>query len=356
MGLAPANVPPTSPPERVAAGGVDLAIWRTIVGKHLVTGATGLIGSAIAQQLVEADHEVVALVRPGTDASGLEAIGIRIARGDLTDPGSVRDAIVGCEGAFHSAAMVGTPKQDFATSERVNVGGTITLLDMAREAGVGRVVAISTGDAFDSDVTLTEHTPVHPNPHDDPYTVTKIKAFQETMRRVEDGQDVVIVLPGASFGPSPMGRRMVEIPGGNQRLSRALRGEPARYLPMVAPWSCITDVAAVCLAAFERGVTGERYLGLGAPDCVMSISQFVNRAMEVAGVDNRVEEIGKDELEDPKLVEQFGPTLMGHARRPPRPHPAFDATETSRVLGYQFVSVDQRLGETVEWMRRTGLI
>ena len=158
----------------------------------------------------------------------------------------------------------------------------------------------SSPDAFASDVTLTEHTQVHPNPHDDPYTLTKIKAFHETMRRVEDGQDIVIVLPGASFGPSPMGRRTVEIPGGNQRICRALRGEPARYLPMVVPWSCITDVAAVCLAALERGVSGERYLGLGAPDCVMSISQFVNRAKEIAGVDNRVEEIGRGRPRRPR--------------------------------------------------------
>jgi nucleoside-diphosphate-sugar epimerase len=321
-----------------------------------VTGATGLIGSAIAQQLVDAGHEVVALVRPGTGASGLEAIGVRIARGDLTDPPSVRAAVAGCDGAFHSAALVGLPKQDRAESERVNVGGTTTLLDAAREAGVGRVVAISTSGVFDSDMTLTEHTPVHPDPPDDPYTITKIMAFQQTMRRVEDGQDIVIVLPGASFGPSPMARRVVEIPGGDQRICRALRGEPARYLPMTAPWSSITDVAGVSLAAFERGVTGERYLGLGAPDCVMTITQFVNRAMEVAGVDNRVTEIGRDELDDPAMVEQFGPTLVLRARMPPRHHPAFDATETSRVLDYQFVPVDQRLGETVEWMRRTGLV
>ena len=173
-------------------------IWRTIVGKHLVTGATGLIGSVIAQQLVEAGHDVVARVRPGTDASALEAIGVRIARGDLIDPGSVREAIVGCDGAFHSAAIVGTPNQNRAASEQVNVGGTITLLDAARETGVARVVAISTSGVFDSDMTLTEQTPVHPNPPDDPYTQTKVKAYQETMRRVEGGQDVVLVLPGAT--------------------------------------------------------------------------------------------------------------------------------------------------------------
>ena len=134
------------------------------MGRHLVTGATGLIGSAIAQQLVDAGHEVVALVRPGTDAADLEAIGVRLARGDLTEPHTVRKALTGCEGAFHSAAQVGTPDQTLAVSEAVNVGGTVALLDAARAAGVRRVVAISTSGVFDSDVTLTEHSPVHPNP------------------------------------------------------------------------------------------------------------------------------------------------------------------------------------------------
>src|SRR5207244_11612233 len=127
----------------------------------------------------------------------------------------------------------------------------------------------------------------HPTRPQDTSTVTKIRADHETVRRVEDGQDIVIVLPGASYGPSPMARRVVEIPGGNRRIYRAMLGEPARYLPMTAPWSSITDVAGVSLAAFERGITGERYLGLGEPDCVMTIPQFVNRTLEVAGVDHR---------------------------------------------------------------------
>jgi dihydroflavonol-4-reductase len=317
--------------------------------KHLVTGATGLIGSVIAQQLVEAGHEVVALVRPGTDAAGLEAIGVHVVRGDLTDEGSVRDALPGCDGAFHSAAMVGTPNQDVSVSERVNVGGTIALLDAARAAGVRRVVAISTGAVFDPSRTMTERSPVNPNPAGDPYSVTKTKAYLATVERIEAGQDVVFVLPGGTFGPSPMGRRMIDISGGDQRIARALQREPAAYLPMVSPWSSTIDVAGVALAAFDRGVTGDRYLALGAPDSVMSIAEFVNRAMELAGVDHRVDEIPRDELDDPTLVERFGPTLVAFARRVP-PVPYFDASETERVLAYRFGSIDQRLRETLAWM------
>src|SRR3954469_14021987 len=73
----------------------------------LVTGATGLLGSHIVERLVARGDRVRALVRPGSDVSFLQTLGVELAYGDLTDAGSCARAVRGVEVVYHSAAKVG---------------------------------------------------------------------------------------------------------------------------------------------------------------------------------------------------------------------------------------------------------
>jgi uncharacterized protein YbjT (DUF2867 family) len=60
--------------------------------KVLVTGATGLVGSHLVEQLVERGDEVRALVRPTSDVHWLVTLGVDLIKGDLNDPQSLRSA------------------------------------------------------------------------------------------------------------------------------------------------------------------------------------------------------------------------------------------------------------------------
>jgi dihydroflavonol-4-reductase len=320
------------------------------VSQLVVTGATGLIGSRVAERLLAAGHDVSALVRPATDAAPLEAIGVRIVRGDLTDAASVAAAVHGCEAVVHSAAATGGPVQDTVTYEAVNVRGTEIVLDAARAAGVRRVVAVSSPAFLDArSATLTERTRPDPDAPSDPYTQTKRRAYDATVRRVADGQDIVLVFPGATYGPTPMAERMVSEPGGNQRIARALHGDPARYPPLVAPWSSTDDVAAVTAAAIDRGEPGGHYLALGATGSAMTIATFVNRAMELAGSDHRVGEVPQEELDDPEVLARFGPTLIERARLR-FAEPFFDDATTRAELAVEPLPIDDAIRHTLAWI------
>ncbi|GAG37573.1 unnamed protein product, partial [marine sediment metagenome] len=74
---------------------------------NLVTGATGLLGSHIVEQLRMQDKPVRALVRPGSDRSWLQTQQVEFAQGDITDPASLEAACRGVEVVYHSAAKVG---------------------------------------------------------------------------------------------------------------------------------------------------------------------------------------------------------------------------------------------------------
>jgi len=105
--------------------------------KIAITGATGFIGSSMLRGLLDAGHEVRALVRPGREDALIERDRAEMHVGDLTDPASLEGLLVGCNYLIHLASA-----HDHFTQEQmqlVNVKGTEALIDVAQK---------ETGDDF----------------------------------------------------------------------------------------------------------------------------------------------------------------------------------------------------------------
>jgi nucleoside-diphosphate-sugar epimerase len=128
---------------------------------NLVTGATGLLGSHIVEQLRRRDLPVRVLVRPSADRTWLETQGVEFAAGDITDPASLQQACAGVDAVFHSAAKVGDwgPWDEF---QRVTIDGTRNVIAAATAAGVRRLVHISSISVYGyytDDATIDETWP-----------------------------------------------------------------------------------------------------------------------------------------------------------------------------------------------------
>jgi dihydroflavonol-4-reductase len=326
------------------------------VSRVFLTGATGMIGANIAEQLVEQGDTVSALVRAGSETGPLEAFGVEVVRGDITDPDAVLRAADGCEYVVHSAAVLGGQTQIPGEHEAVNVLGTGHVLDAAAEVGATRVVQLSTTTFFAAqDAPLTEHSPLDPAPSDDPYTVTKRAAYLDAMRRVDDGQDICIVISGGAYGRSPLPERSMVAPSYNARIALALRGEITEYVGFPIPWVDAGDVAHASVVATRKGVAGERYLAFGRPGDVGGVPYFCNAALEVAGSPKRVAEVAVQELDDPEVAARFGPSLVALARKH-FPTPFFVNDQTVERLGYAPRTLHQGLERTIPWMREHGLL
>lgn len=169
--------------------------------KNLVTGATGFIGSFIAEELVKRGEYVRAFVRSTSNTKFLESLGVEIFRGNLTDPDSIRQAVKGMDKVFHSAALVGdwVPRKE---AFRVNVEGTRQMLEAAASEKVRRFIFVSSLAVLG----MKDH---HKTPSDasrvktgDIYADTKIDSEELV---VEAGKNrklpFTVIRPGFVFGP-----------------------------------------------------------------------------------------------------------------------------------------------------------
>ena len=105
-------------------------------GRILVVGATGRVGGAAVEILLQEGFEVRALVRRPEKGERLSAMGAELAVGDATAPDTLEDAVRGCSGVF--SALAAGP--DRGASEDVEYRGNMNLLSAARSAGVGHFV------------------------------------------------------------------------------------------------------------------------------------------------------------------------------------------------------------------------
>ena len=324
----------------------------------LVTGATGLAGANVCKQLVERGDRVRALARATADTAPLSDLGAEVVTGDVTDAEDVLRAARGSDAAIHCAALLGGASQNMADFEAVNVRGTKNVLDAAEAVDMGRVVAVSTGTFFDTAGGLDrEDAPVTKNPSQDPYTLTKMAAFNDAMARAANGRDVVSAHPGAIFGPSPVASNALGMTSFNRVLLSAARGRIERYLKFPVSWVYGEDIARGCILALDKGVAGERYMLDGRPEDVVSTADAATRMCKLAGIDREV--IDVDPSDDPELLEVFGPTLIAIAKKAAKQAPGRKTLEDSKTykrLGYSPISLDEGLADTLTWFRALGKV
>lgn len=110
-------------------------------GPVLVVGGTGMLGSQVAMELLKRGKRVRALVRPGSDASRLEAGGVQIARGDMLDVWSVLRAMEGVDAVITSAA--GYTRHRKGDTPEIDTLGNANLVEAANQTGIRRFVLTS---------------------------------------------------------------------------------------------------------------------------------------------------------------------------------------------------------------------
>lgn len=174
-----------------------------------VTGAAGHVGNTVCRQLLEKGAQVTGLVLPGEKTDSLPE-GVRVVTGDVRDPASLRAFLQEAQGALliHTAGIVSIASREDPRVREVNVQGTRNVLEAARQAGVRRMVHVSSVHAIPekpSGETVTEVKRFDPADVHGLYAKTKSEATAAVLAAADDGFDAVVVHPWGSSAPATGG-------------------------------------------------------------------------------------------------------------------------------------------------------
>jgi nucleoside-diphosphate-sugar epimerase len=314
-----------------------------------VTGGGGFIGAAVCRRLAAEGCEVVGLDIDPALTGRIEATGARFAEADVTDRTAVDRALEGADLVVHTAAYVREwgEMEDFV---RVNVGGTVNVLDAAEAAGAERVVHISSVVVYGYGDSSEQDESAHRRNCGIPYIDTKSASDRIACRR-----GAVVVRPGDVYGPGsvPWLLRPLEMTRAKQA---ALPGRgDGQMLP-----AYIDDLVESIVLAAQKGEPGTAYtVWDGTP---VGFDELFERLAQISGG------AGARHLPRPLLTGIAGATEWVAKRRgkPPR----FGrhgitlvdrrGTASNRLareeLGWEpKVSFDEGMRRSEEWLRTEGL-
>ena len=252
-----------------------------------VTGAGGFIGSHVVDALVDAGHEVRALVRYTSHggAGWLEpqrdvTRGLEVLSGDVCDPGVVDALVHEADAVIHLAALIGIPYSYRAPSSYVdvNIGGTLNVLESARRMQTGRVIVTSTSEVYGT-ARYSPMDEAHPRQAQSPYSATKIAAdaLAEAWHRTY-GLPIVVLRPFNTYGPRQSTRAVIPAILG-QLLGRCDELSVGRTDPL-RDFTFVTDTASAFVAALTSERVDGRTIHLGTGEAV-SIETLAELCMQV---------------------------------------------------------------------------
>ncbi|MCY1080996.1 NAD-dependent epimerase/dehydratase family protein [Archangium lansingense] len=230
--------------------------------KILVTGATGYIGSAVAEALARAGHQVQGLARSDGAEHTLRSHGIHPVRGDLSDTAALAALVQGVDAVIWAAT---------ANSEEVDAPAVAAMLE--RMAGTGKAFLYTSGIWVhgDTEGVVADETR--------PLNAAKLVAWRPAVeRRVLSTPGIrgIVLRPGLVYG------RAGSIPA--MLVSSAREGDAARFVGTGEnhwPVVFIEDLAELYLRAIEQAPAGTVLLAVQGPS--VKLKDIATAASQGAG-------------------------------------------------------------------------
>ncbi|OZM77033.1 NAD(P)-dependent oxidoreductase [Pseudonocardia sp. MH-G8] len=249
-----------------------------------VTGGSGFIGQVLVRRLLDEGNAVRVLVRSEASAAKVSALGAVPVRGELTDPTTWQDEVVGSDVVFHLAAETDIAA-DRERHELVSVRGTRSAVDAARHAQVPRFIhcgseaALLAGEPL---VEVDETAPLRPD-SEAAYSATKAGAEKIVLDANAPGFATVSIRPRFVWGP---GSILTDGLVAAARAGRFAWIEGGRHTTDI---TFVDNAVEGLLLGWRRGRPGQAYFVTDRHRVVLR--EFLETLFRIHGVDTPIPDL-----------------------------------------------------------------
>ncbi len=319
----------------------------------LITGATGVVGTAVLRHLSEQGGDLRALVRSDEGADAVAARGATPVRGDITDPATLSDAMAGVDLVYHVAGLNLMCPRRPERLVQVNVDGAVNVVRAARRAGVRRLVFTSSAAVLgEGRGEIGNEDSVHRGVYLSHYDRSKHQGEQAVAAEAAD-MELVMVNPSSVQGPgrsTGTGKLILDLVNG-------------RLPVMVDTWVSIVDIddcARGHLLAASRGESGRRYVlnsfSLPIRQAVQILEEQLGRALAVRFLPRPVAYAAGATIEGIWRMRRRRPPFCREMVRTISHGHRYDGGRAVRELGMSYLGPEEFLSRLVAWYREAGLL
>jgi len=311
------------------------------VSKVFVTGGAGFIGSNIVEALLRQGYEVVAydnlITGKKENISEFEENeNFRFVEGDILEYDKLLKEMTGASYVLHQAALPSVARSvvDPATTNRINVEGTINVLLAAKEVGVEKVVIASSSSIYGDTPELPKREDMPYNPLS-PYAVTKVtkELYANVFSELYDISTICLRYFNV-YGPKqdPKSEYAAVIP---KFITSALEGKPLTIYGdgrQTRDFTFVEDVVQANLLAMKSSVEGNYNIACGRN---ISIRELAERILKLTSSSSEIIHV------EPR---------PGDVR-----HSLADISKAKKELGYKpKYNLDEGLVKTIEWFQEVS--
>ena len=236
-----------------------------------ITGGTGLVGSHILLKLSQRNISFKALKRERSSLDVCKDVftyynaesqfnKIKWVNGDVNDIPSLEEVMKNCTKVIHAAAIVSFHNDDEETIYKINVEGTINIVNVALSAGIEKLSYISSIAALGRNTTsdiVDENCDFKISKKENNYSLSKYYSEQEVWRASQEGLDVVILNPSVILGPGDWTK-------GSSQIFQKIYDGLKYYTSGSTGYVDVTDVSECAIKLLESDIKNERFIINGA--------------------------------------------------------------------------------------------
>ena len=222
----------------------------------LVTGGAGLVGTELIKQLLEEGKAVRAIYNK-TIIKDISNPGLQQVHCDILDVMSLEEVMKDVEELYHCAGFVAFTAKNTSKLFKVNVEGTANVVNAALNAGVKKMLHVSSVSALGHHPGIQspadENIQWAPESGNSKYAYSKYLGELEVWRGIAEGLTAVIVNPSLILGPGNWNE-------GSTEIFKSVYNELPWYTDGGTGFVDVRDVAKIMIALMGSGIASERFI------------------------------------------------------------------------------------------------